>query len=92
MEFRADAAIDHVNQGSTIVHLYVILVIEALDLGARNTLCHRLVPHIHLLVHPWDKHGCVEDGKRVHFRAQVDELDDRISLGLVLEETNFSSV
>ena len=44
MEFLADAEIDHVGQGCTIVHAHVILVLEALDLKARNTLRHRRVP------------------------------------------------
>ena len=38
MELKDDAAIDHVNQGFTIVHAHVIFVLEALDQGARNAL------------------------------------------------------
>ena len=83
MKFRAYAAIDHVCQGSTIVHAHVILVLEALDLASRHTLRHRLVPYVHWIVHPWDKLGCVAHGERVHLRAQADELDDHIALGLV---------
>ena len=92
MKFRADGAIDHVCQGSTILHALVILVLEALNLGPRHTFCHRLVPHIHRVVHSWDGLGCVAHGLRVHFRAQTDELDDRIALGLVLEVAHFSGV
>ena len=51
VEFRANAAIDHVVQGYTMVHVHVIFVLETLDLGARHTLCHRLLPHINRLVH-----------------------------------------
>ena len=92
MEFRAVAAIDYVCQGSTIVHAQVIFVLEALDLGPRHTLCHSLVPHIHRVVDSWDGLGCVAHGERVHLRAQTDELDDRIALGLVLEIAHFSGV
>ena len=92
MKFRADAAIDHVGQGSTIVHAHVILVLKALDLGARHTLRHRLVTYVHRVIHPWDRLGSVAHGERVHFRAQADELDDRIALVLVLEVAHFSGV
>ena len=47
MEFRTDAAIDHVGQGFTIEHTHVILVLEALDLRARHTLRLCLVPNVH---------------------------------------------
>ena len=76
VKFREDAAIDHVGQGCTIVHAYVILMLEALDLGERNTLCHRLVPHIHRVVNPWDKLGCIAHGEREHHTTQTDKLDD----------------
>ena len=89
MEFRAVAAIDHVRQCSTIVHAHLILVLEALYLRPRHTLCHCLVVHIHRVVHPWDKLKCVAHGERVHLRAQADKHDDRMALGLVLEVANF---
>ena len=54
MEFRADAAIDYVGQGSTIVHAHVNFVLKALDLGPRHTLRHRLMCYIHRVVHYWD--------------------------------------
>ena len=54
MKFRADAAIDHVGQGSTVVHAHEILMLEALYLGPRHTLRHRRVPYIHLVIHPMD--------------------------------------
>ena len=92
MEFRADAEIDHVGQGCTIVHAHVILVLEALDLRAHNTLRHPLVPYVHWVIHPWDGLGCVAQGKRVHLRAQTDKLDDQIALGHVIELTHFSGV
>ena len=92
VEFRTDAAIDHVGQGSTIVHAHVIFVLKALDLGARHALCYSLVPHIHRVVHSWDWLGCVAHGERVHIRAQADDLDDRIALGLVLEVAHLSGV
>ena len=92
MEFRADAAINYVGKGSTIVYAHVILVLKALDLGARHTFCHRLVTHIHRVVHPWDWLPCIAHGERVHLRAQADKLDDRIALGLVLEVAHFSGV
>ena len=92
VKFRADAAIDHVGLGFTIVHAHVILVLEAINFEARTTLCHRLVPRIHRVVYPWNTLGCYADSERVHFRAQVDELDDRISFHLVLEKIYFSSV
>ena len=47
MELLADAAIDHIGQGFTIVHSHVVSVLEALDLGARYAVYHRLVPHVH---------------------------------------------
>ena len=83
MKFRADAVIDHVGQGSTIVHAHVILVLEPFDLGARHTLRHRLVPYDHLVFHPWNRLGCVAHFERVHFRGHADKLDDQIALGLV---------
>ena len=92
VKFRADAAIDHVCPGSTIVHAHELLVLEALNLGPRHTYCHRLVPHIHRVVHSWDRLGCVAHGERVHFMAQADELDDRIALGFVLEVAHISAV
>ena len=55
VEFRADAAIDHVGQGSTIEHAHVILMLEAHDLGARHTLRHLLVPYVHRVIHPRDR-------------------------------------
>ena len=92
VEFRADAAIDYVCQGSTIVHAHVILVLEPLDLGPRHALCNRLVPHVHRVVHPCDGLKCVAHGERVHFKAKVDELDDRIALSLVLDIAHFSGL
>ena len=92
MKIRADAAIDHVNQSSTSVHAHVILVLEALDLRPRHAICHSLVPHIHRVVHSWDGLGCVAHGEQVHLRAQANELDDQIALGLVLEVAHFSGV
>ena len=92
MEFRADTAIDYVIKGSTIVHVHLILVLKALHLGARHTFCHHLVTHIHRVVHPWDELRCIAHGERVYLREQADELDDQISLSLVLEVAHFSSV
>ena len=92
MKFRADAAIDHIGQSFTIVHEHLILLLEALNLGARYILCHGLVPYGHQVIHFWDGLGCLTHGKQVHFRAQTDELDDRIALNLVLELAHFSCV
>ena len=92
MEFGANTAIDHIFQGSTIEHAHVVLVLEALDLEQRHTLCHRFVPHIHHVVHPWDGLGCVAYNERVHLRAQTDKFDNRIALDLVLEVAHFSGV
>ena len=89
MEFRADAAIDHVSQGSTIEHAHVILVLKAFDLGARHTIRHRLVPYVHRVIYSWDRLGGVADGERVHFSAQTNELDYRIPFGLVFEVAHF---
>ena len=75
MEFRTNAAIDHIRQGSTIEHAHVILVLEALDLGARDTVCHCLVPYVHRVIYPRNGLGCVAHGERVHFRAHANELD-----------------
>ena len=92
MKFTADAAIDHVGQGSTIVHTHIILVIEALDLRPRHALCLSFVPHIHRVVNFWDGLGCVAHSERVHLRAQIDEIDDRIAFDLVLEVADFAGV
>ena len=92
MEFRADAAIDHVGQGSTIEHAHVIFVLKALDLGARHTLRHRLVPYVHRVIHPMDGLGCIAHCDQVDFRAQANELDYRIPFGLVFEVAHFSGV
>ena len=67
-------------------------MLEALSLGPRHTLRHRLVYFIHRVVHPWDGLGCVTHCELVHLREQADELDDRIALGLVLEIAHFSGV
>ena len=92
MEFRADAVIDHVGQGSTTEHAHVILVHEALDLGARHTLCHRLVPYVHREIHPRDGLECGAYGERVHFRAKANRFDYRIPFGLVFEVVYISGV
>ena len=85
MEFKVDAAIDHVGHGFTIEHAHVILVLKALDLGARHTLCPRLVPYVHRVIHARNGLGCVAHCERVHFRAQANELDNRIPFGLIFE-------
>ena len=92
MEFGANAAINHIGLIPTIVHAHVIFVLEALNLCARNTLRHRLVPTIYLIVYSRDWLVRVAHGERVHFRTQTDELDDRIALGLVLEVSNLFGV
>ena len=92
MKFRADAAIDHVGQGSTIVNAHVIIVLESLNLGPRHIFCHCLVPHIYRVVYSWDRLGCVAHGERIHFMAQAYELDDRIAFGLVLDVAHISAV
>ena len=51
VKLRANAAIDYINQGFSIVYAHVIFVLKALNLGARNTLCHRYVCYIHQVVH-----------------------------------------
>ena len=83
VEFRADAAIDHVGQGSTIERAHVILVLKALDLGARHTVRHRLVPYVNRVIYFLDRLRGVAHGERVHFRAQANKLDYRIPFGLV---------
>ena len=92
MEFGADAVIDHVGQCSTIEHAHVILVLEALDLGARHTLRQCLVPHVHQVIHPMDGLGCIAHGEQVHFKAQANKLDYWIHFGLVFEVAHFSGV
>ena len=92
MEFRADAAIYNVGQGSTIVHAHVNLVFESLDLGARQTLRHCLMCYVHWVVYSWKKLGCVAHGERVHFRAHANKIDDRITFGLVFEIAHFFGV
>ena len=67
-------------------------MLEALDLRVRLTLCDRLLPHIHRVVHSWDGLGCVAHGERVHLKTQPDELDDLIALCLVLEVAHFSGL
>ena len=85
-------AIDHIGQGSTIIHAHVVYVLEAPDLCAGDALRHRLVPHVQLVVKPWDVLGCTAHDKGIHLGTQFDELDDRIALGLVLEVAHFSGV
>ena len=57
MEFRGNAAINYIGQGSTIEHAHVVLVLEVLDFETCHSLCKRLVPHIHWVVLPWDRLG-----------------------------------
>ena len=92
MEFRADAAIDYVGQGSTIVHGHVIFLLRALDLGPRHTLRHRLMCYVNRVVNSWDGLWCVAHGEWVHFRTQANELNDRITFGLVFEVAHISGV
>ena len=54
MEFRADAEIDYVSQGSTIVHMHLILVLEALDLRTHHTRRHRLMYYVQWVIYPWN--------------------------------------
>ena len=84
--------IDNAGKGFTIVHPHVFLVLEPLNLEARHTLCHRLVPHINLVVHPWDGLGCFDNSKRMHFREQADKFDDQIAVGLDFKVADFSGV
>ena len=92
IKFRSEAVIDYAGQGTSIVHAHVILVLEALDLRERHTLCNRIMPLIHRVVHLWDRLGCVAHGKRVHRRAQTNKLDGRIAIGSVLKVTYFYGV
>ena len=85
VEFGANAAIDHVGLISTVVHPHVVFMLEALDLGARHTLSHRLVPRVHRIVQSRDRLVRVAHGERVHLGAKSDKLDDRITLCLVLK-------
>ena len=89
VEFKADAAIHYINQGSKIEHAHVILVLETLDIRGRQTRFHSVLSHIHRVVHSWDGLGCVARGKHIHFKAQIDKLDDQIALGLVLKVAHF---
>ena len=92
MEFGADAAIDYIGQSSTIKHAHFILVLEALNLRARHTLRHRLVFYVNLVFHFRHGLGCVAHDERVHFRAQANELDNRIPFCLVFKVAHFSGV
>ena len=89
---KANVAIYHIGQGLTIEHAHVVYVPESPDLGASHARCHRLVPHIHRVVQPWDGLGCYAHCERVHLRAQADELDDRIALCFILEIADFFGV
>ena len=84
MEFGADSAIGYIGKGSTIVHLHVVFVLDALNLGSRHALCNRNVSYRHWVVQHRDGLGCFAQGERVHFRAQADELDDRIALCFII--------
>ena len=92
MKFRADAGIDYVSRGSTILHAHVRTVLEALDLGLRHALCHNVVSHIHRVDYSWDRYVCVAHKERVHLRAQTEQFDNRIALCLVFEIAQFSGV
>ena len=92
MDYGADSAIDHICSSFTILHSHVIFVLETLNLGARHALDHRLVPHIHRVVQPWNGLVCFAHGERIHLRAQADELDDRIALCFVLEVADLAGV
>ena len=50
------------------------------------------MPYVHRVVYSWDKLGCVAHCKQVNFRAQINELDDRIALVLVFKVAYFSGV
>ena len=50
------------------------------------------MPYVLRIIHPRDGLGCVAHGERVHFRAQANELDYRISFGLVFEVAHFYGV
>ena len=85
MRIGADSAIDNIGQGSTIEHAHIILVLKALGLIARHTLCHCLVPYVYRLVYIWGVLECVLHGERIHFKAQANKLDDQIAVGLVFK-------
>ena len=63
-------------------------MLEALDLGGRQTIRHRRVPYVHLVIHPRDGLGWVALGEQ----AQANLLDYRIPFGLVFEVAHFSGV
>ena len=92
VEFRADAAIDYISKGSTIVHTHVIFVLEAIDLWPRHTLRHRLMFYVHRIVNSWDGLWCVAHGERGHFGTLANDLDDRITFGFVFEVAHIFSV
>ena len=92
MEFGADAAIDNIGKSSTIEHAHVILVLVALDLRARHTLRHRLLPYVHRVINRRDGLGCVAHGERVNLRALANKLDFQIPFGFVFEVAHFSGV
>ena len=70
MEFKPNAAaIDTIGQSFSIEHAHLILVLEAIDLGARHTLRHCLVPYVHRVIYPRDRLGCVELGERIAVKA-----------------------
>ena len=67
-------------------------MLKALYVRARHTLGHRFVPHIHLVVQPWNGLGCFAYGERIHLRAQADELNDRIALCFIFKLADLSGV
>ena len=91
-DVRADAAIDHICQGFTIVYAHVVFVLEALDLGARHAVRHRIVINIYWVVQPWSVLNCAAYSEHVHLKAQCNKRNYRTALDLVLEVADFFNV
>ena len=53
---------------------------------------HRLMCYVHQVVHSWNGLLCVAHGERIHFTAQANELDVRITFSIVFEVAHISGL
>jgi hypothetical protein len=86
VELRSDAAIGDFARIAFAEHCEVILMCESLDVRTRYALSHRFVFDINRQRwESWIGVSSVHHGERVHLRSESNELDDLISIALVLE-------
>ena len=94
-KFRAATAIGDFASITLTEHRDIVVVGKALDVRSRNFLGDSFMPLLHWLWldrKPWVILLGVHYSKRIHHRPEPDELDDRVALALVLENSDLPGV